>query len=76
MKLPNKAVSYKNSILPMFPIILQELQQCDYSPRELYRKLNKKINNISEFTNALSCLFALGMIELTEAGVIHYVKRN
>ncbi|HFI0076865.1 TPA: ABC-three component system middle component 7 [Streptococcus suis] len=76
MKLPNKAVSYQQSILSKFPLILGVLEKGDYYPHELYQKLNTKFEGISEYTNSLTCLYALGEIELTTDGVLHYVKRN
>ena len=45
MKLPNKAISYKKSVLPLFPIILDTLHNSYYSPRELYQKLNKSFSD-------------------------------
>lgn len=76
MKLPNKAVSYKQSILFKLPLILEVLEKGDYSPQELYRKLENKFDNIVEFTNSLTCLFALGQVKLTKNGALHYVERN
>lgn len=76
MKLPNKAISYKKSVLPLFPIILDTLHNSYYSPRELYQKLIKKIDNITQFTDAVTCLYALGKIDMTENGVLYYVETN
>lgn len=76
MKLPNKAVSYKESILPLFPIILEALRSNDYSPRELYLRLNKKIDSITLFTDAVTCLYALKKIDMKENGMLYYVKTN
>lgn len=76
MKLPNKAVSYKKSILPLFPIILEVLYSNDYSPRELYIKLYKKIDSITLFTDSVTCLYALRKIDMNENGMLYYVKTN
>lgn len=76
MKFPNKVVSYKNSVLPKFPIILESLEESAKTPSELYKKVNKKVENVAEFVSILDCLFALGNIEIIDRGVIHCVKRD
>jgi hypothetical protein len=76
MKLPNKVVSYKSSILPKLAIILEALEDGAKTPTELYKKVNKKVENIAEFTSILDCLFALGKIEMLNEEVLHFVKRN
>ncbi|WP_165620520.1 ABC-three component system middle component 7 [Streptococcus equi] len=76
MKLPNKAVSYRESILFKIPFVLEVLEKGDYFPQELFRKLEKKFDNIVEFTDSLTCLYALGQVDLTEDGALHYVERN
>jgi len=76
MKLPNKVIPYKNSILSKLPLMLKELEDENKTPAELYKKVNKKVASIAEFTSILSCLYALDKIELSEGGTLDYVKRN
>lgn len=76
MKLPNKVVSYKTSILPKLIIVLNELQNQDMNISELYKRVHKKITDINEFIQALNILYALHKIELTEDEVISFVGRN
>ncbi len=74
MKLPSKVTPYKKSTLATFPIILKTLSTVDLSPDLLYSKVKEDFSGISQFVDALDCLFALGKIELLPEGVIHYVE--
>lgn len=77
MKFPNKVIPYRNSILSKFPLVLKELETQDYSVLDLYKKLEKKLDGLSEYMDILDCLYYLGSIELLPGGVkLHYVKRN
>jgi len=77
MKFPNKVIPYRNSILSKFPLVLKELETQDYSVLDLYKKLEKKLDDLSEYMDVLDCLYYLGSIELLPGGVkLHYVKRN
>ena len=77
MKFPNKVIPYQKSVLSKFPLILKELENQDYSVLDLYNKLEKKLNGISEYIDTLDCLYYLGYIELLPGGVkLHYVERN
>jgi len=76
MKLPNKVVPYKKSIIAKFPTVLAELEKGDKTPAELYKKVNKKVANIAEFTTILNCLYALNKVKFLEGDVLSYVKRD
>ena len=72
MKLPGKSTLYKNSVIALFPVILQILQSGECSVLELYRQTG--IASVSDYMNALDCLYALGKIEISEeGGALHYV---
>lgn len=75
MKLPNKVISYKESIISKFPFVLKHLEDSDLTVEKLYRKVKSKVENVGEFLDILDCLYALNKIELVE-GEIHYVGRN
>lgn len=75
MKFPNKFVTYKNSILYKLPKVLEKLEDCDLSVKELYNKTKKETANIQEFVEILDCLYMIGKIELKEE-IVHYVKGN
>lgn len=64
MKLPNKLFSYKESVISKFPFILRKVSEEKHiSILELYYAVNGKFEDISEFLEALDCLYALGKIE-------------
>lgn len=72
MKLPNKVITYNESILRLFPIILSTLKIKDYSVIELYFKIN--IRDINEFMDALDCLYAINKITFNDlTRELHYV---
>lgn len=74
MKLPNKVITYKESLLAKFPIVLVLLKEQEISADLLYKKVKSKVDDIGEFMEIMDCLFALGKIELdVKKGVIRYV---
>lgn len=76
MRLPSKVTPFSDSVISLFPTILECLEQQDMSPHDLFERLSSG-KDISVFMNALDCLFALGQIEIKEeTGVLHYVGRN
>ncbi|KOA19583.1 hypothetical protein CLHOM_16720 [Clostridium homopropionicum DSM 5847] len=77
MRLPNKVIPYTNSVIALFPDILEALTQQDMSPKELFEITASRKKDLADFLSALNCLFALGKIELIEEGrVLRYVKGN
>lgn len=77
MRLPNKVTSYTNSIIALFPYILEALSQRDMSPKELYERTMTQKKNMADFLSALDCLFALGKIKLIEGErTLRYVERD
>lgn len=73
MRFPDKITSYKESILRLLPLILDELSRCDMTPTELFGSLHNKAS-LSDYIEALDCLFALGKVELIQQSeVLHYV---
>jgi len=75
MRLPNKLFSYRESIISKFPIILNALEQESHlTIYELYINVISKFENISEFLEAVECLYALGIIEYSyEVRRVYYV---
>ncbi|GEM_PF-113200 len=81
MRLPNKVTPYKNSVISLFPKILNSLKEKDMTPKELLEvTLSKTPTNekdMSDFLSALDCLFALGKIKLTKEGsMLRYVNQD
>lgn len=64
MKLPNKLFSYKESVISKFPLILEKVsEEKNISIMDLYCTVNGKFEDVSEFLEALDCLYLLGKIE-------------
>lgn len=65
MLLPNKTISYEESVFILFPLILTAIKS---HPRikvmDLYKSIKKDCKSIIQFTQSLDCLFALNKIEL------------
>lgn len=74
MRFPNKVTNYKKSVLSKLPIILDLLSQKDYTVSVLFEAVSKDMT-VTEYIDALDCLFALGTINYSK-GVLHYVKGN
>ena len=73
MLLPNKIISYNESILSKFPIVLNVLKDNAYLIIDLYEQLKTSLD-IECFIEVLDCLFAFGKIEIDYvARSIHYV---
>jgi hypothetical protein len=66
MKLPNKVITYNESIISKFPIVLNILRNEDCKAIELFNQIKNRIEDINDFLDVLDCLFALGAINLNE----------
>ena len=74
MRLPNKVITYKESVLPKFIYVLEALNNQEVAVDILYKKIKSKVDDIGEFMEVLDCLYALGKIEMDEKkGVIYRV---
>lgn len=75
MKYPNKLYSYGESTISKFPIILTKVYDAKYiSILELYQDTLKVFDDISDFLDALDCLYALNRIDYSaDTGRISYV---
>lgn len=74
MRLPNKVVTYRESLLAKFPIILAIVREQEITVDLLYKKVKSKVEDIGEFMEIMDCLYALGKIELdVKRGIIRYV---
>ena len=66
MLLPNKTISYNESVLMLFPLILHTIEeQPDISVVELYNTLKEECTSVIQFTQSMDCLFALGRIDFS-----------
>ncbi len=74
MLFPNKLFTYSESVISKFPIILSELQQESISAVDLYKHVADRLSGVSEYLDALDCLYALRKIEFDEEkGVLRFV---
>lgn len=76
MRFPNKVTPYKKSIVAKFPLVLETLQDENMTPATLYKKVKRNIDNIAEFTNILTCLYALNKIDFIDEEVLSYVEND
>lgn len=74
MRFPSKVRPYELSTIAAFPIILEKVETSDVTPKKLYQSTRKHfVGGIPEFIETLDYLYALGKIELSPEGLIHYV---
>ena len=67
MRLPNKATPYAESVLPLFPRILDEVSdEAGKAPLDLLSVCGA--TDVSSFIEAMDCLYALGKIEFSDDG--------
>lgn len=67
MMLPNKTITYNESVISKFPLVLKFLQdQKSVKAGLLYEKLKNQFQSIHVFVQTLDCLYALGKIEFND----------
>lgn len=77
MILPNKLITFSESILAKTVIILDEVVSNDTKASDLYEKVKNKFEDLNQYIIALDVLFALEKIIINEeTGAIEYVKTN
>lgn len=65
MRLPNRITPYNESVFPTMVEVLSKLGNESMKPLELYKKCKC---DISAYSEALECLFALGKIDFDDEG--------
>ena len=73
MRLPSKTTPYDRSVFRYFSRIAATLRSADEAPMDLFDQIEVDDKTIGDYLDALDCLFALGKIDLTEGGKLHYV---
>ena len=74
MLLPDKLITYSESVLAKLPILLDALQCEPLSIKDLYLVVQEQMNGVPEFLNALDCLYALQKVIYDhDSGVLKYV---
>jgi hypothetical protein len=74
MRFPSKVTPFRASVLSKFPPLLKQIKNNDISVMDLFINMHGRIDNPTDFLEALDCLFALNKIELTkQEEKLHYV---
>ena len=77
MKLPNKIISYKESVLSRFPLVLSVLSDNPMNVYELFELTKDSFTDVEEFMDTLECLYALKKVTFDdESGVLFYAVWN
>ena len=73
MKLPNKIISYKESVLSRFPLVLSVLSDNPMNVYELFELTKDSFTDVEDFMDTLECLYALKKVTFDdECGVLFY----
>ena len=77
MLLPNKVITFSESVISRFSSILTPLEQNDIAPKALYDAVKTNFKDVGDFLEVLDSLYALGKINYDKKqGVINYVDRG
>lgn len=77
MIVPNKVISFSESIIGKMPIILEYLSKRDMSVKELFSTTQGYFEEIDEFIYSLDVLFLLNAIKVDfDKGVVTYVRKD
>ena len=73
MKLPNKIISYKESVLSRFPLVLSVLSENLVGVYDLFELTKDSFTDIEEYMDTIVCLYALKKVTIDdESGVLYY----
>lgn len=73
MKLPNKIISYKESVLSRFPLVLSVLSENPVGVYDLFELTKDSFTDIEEYMDTIECLYALKKVTFyDESGVLYY----
>ena len=73
MKLPNKIISYKESVLSRFPLVLSVLSDNPMNVYELFELTKDSFTDVEDFMDTLECLYALKKVTFDdESGGLFY----
>ena len=56
MRYPSKVTPFSESTISRFPIVLEALENDNLTPRELYRKIGKKVGGMDDYLDVLDSL--------------------
>ncbi len=70
MIVPNKAISYEESLLSKLPRILELLTIQGVSVSDLFQKLRKDFDNVNQFLLAMDTLYILNKIDYVDGDIM------
>jgi len=70
MNLPSRSVSYSESVISKFPIVLRAIQDEGVNATELYVVVKNSLRDLAEFVSVLDCLYALGKVDIENGKVV------
>ena len=73
MRLPNKSITYQDSLFSIALKVLERISIKPYKPKDLYVLLRNEDVSVPDFIETLDMLYCLRRIRLFE-GEIHYVN--
>lgn len=77
MIVPNKVISFSESIIGKMLYILQHVSSKEMTIQQLYLKTQDQFEEIDELIYSLDVLFLLNAIQVDlNEGVVKYAKRN
>lgn len=77
MIVPNKVISFSESIIGKMPIILKCLSREEMTVKELFFTTQEYFDEIDEFIYALDALYLLDAIKVDiDKGVVTYVNKD
>ncbi|SFJ54441.1 hypothetical protein SAMN02799624_04932 [Paenibacillus sp. UNC496MF] len=77
MIVPNKVISFSESIIGKMPIIIRRLSKQDMTVKELFFTTQDYFEEIDEFIYSLDVLFLLNAIKVDfDKGVVTYVRKD
>lgn len=77
MIVPNKVISFSESVIGKMPIILEYLSKQDMTVKELFFTTQDYFEEIDEFIYSLDVLFLLNAIKVDfDKGVVTYVRKD
>lgn len=77
MIVPNKVISFNDSIIGKMNVILDNLSKHEMTTQELFHKTKDKFEEIDEFIFSIETLYLLDAIKVDlDKGVISYVDKH
>lgn len=77
LRFPGKDTPYTESVIALFPPLLEQIQKQDIAVQEAYQMAVERKWDLANFFSALDCLYAMGRITLDEGRmVLRYVEEN